>query len=487
MEYLLVAAAMLLSWGCAAAGLYLLSGAVLVAAGIALYGIYYKKSGKLLDPAALFSIAWIGGAGVSALKLSRLQTDWETLTWVCFFAAWCAFALGNRFARSRRRGQNNAVGQRRGESVFVQTAPDSGSAACSRTAGRILNSMLLLTAVSLGCFFFEAQRLGYVPLFTVDTPHAYSYFHVSGVHYFTVSCVLVPALFVLYLEELRQHCACLREADGALSGQRLFWRLLALGYGGRLCTAFFCTIAALLIPVLCVSRFQLIFAVVLAAFVKLMLSGMRLSGRRLLFLAALFLLCMVPVYVGLTVARAHDVTYLNGIFEMKDPRTPIFFTQPYIYIANNFDNFNCLVRDLPADGHTFGLRMLFPLWALSGLKFLFPALVSFPLYVTKAELTTVTLFYDAFYDFGLLGIVLFGLLLGFAAGKLFLAAANCRNMQARPALLLIFAQLCFYLLFSFFTTWFSNPTTWFYLALSLLFYFYLAYDRHSAERRRTDC
>lgn len=30
------------------------------------------------------------------------------------------------------------------------------------------------------------------------------------------------------------------------------------------------------------------------------------------------------------------------------------------------------------------------------------------------------------------------------------------------------AQVCFYLLFSFFTTWFSNPATWFYLGVSLL-------------------
>ena len=29
-------------------------------------------------------------------------------------------------------------------------------------------------------------------------PHAYSTFHITGVHYFTVSCVLVPALSVLY-------------------------------------------------------------------------------------------------------------------------------------------------------------------------------------------------------------------------------------------------------------------------------------------------
>lgn len=45
---------------------------------------------------------------------------------------------------------------------------------------------------------------------------------------------------------------------------------------------------------------------------------------------------------------------------MKDPATPIFITQPYMYIANNYDNFNCLVTELPA--HSMGLKSLFPLW-----------------------------------------------------------------------------------------------------------------------------
>ena len=82
--------------------------------------------------------------------------------------------------------------------------------------------------------------------------------------------------------------------------------------------------------------------------------------------------------------------YLNGIFEMKNAATPIFITQPYMYVANNYDNFNCLVENLA--GHTFGLKMLFPLWALTGLKFLKPELVNFQIFVNKEELTTLTLF-----------------------------------------------------------------------------------------------
>lgn len=51
-------------------------------------------------------------------------------------------------------------------------------------------------------------------------------------------------------------------------------------------------------------------------------------------------------------------------------------------------------------------------FALTGLKFVFPALVAFEMPVTIKELNTLTLIYDAYYDFGLIGVLLFGLILG---------------------------------------------------------------------------
>ena len=165
--------------------------------------------------------------------------------------------------------------------------------------------------------------------------------------------------------------------------------------------------------------------------------------------------------------RSHSVEYLNGIFEMKNSHMPIFITQPYMYIANNYDNFNCLVEQLVS--HSFGLRMCFPVWALTGLKFLFPVLVSFPLFVTKKELTTLTLFYDAYYDFGIFGMVLLGGLLGAACYFL----VKRRRKMSCPAGHVIYAQIAMYMMLSFFTTWFSNPATWFYLAVTGIIYMYV--------------
>lgn len=219
---------------------------------------------------------------------------------------------------------------------------------------------------------------------------------------------------------------------------------------------------AVLIPILCVSRFQLILAAALAVITYLMMD-IHIDPLQMIISAAVLFVGLLAAYIILTIARSHDVEYLNGIFEMKNSRTPIFITQPYMYIANNYDNFDCMVRAMASGySHSFGLKMLFPLWALTGLKFLVPSLTAFPLFTTKEELTTVTLFYDAYYDFGILGVVLLGCILGFLAWYLTDMVKHIRN----PIGYLLYAQIAVYFALSFFTTWFSNPATWFYLAVT---------------------
>jgi len=406
---------------------YMLSGLVLIIAALWLYVSDYRREGNLIHLRGLFCLAFVGGQGVSCFKLSRLQTDWARETWLCFLLAAVVF-YGAYEAVER------ACGEAQAERGFarrrLQTRP--------YFARRILVSMAAVTGVSAAAFAFEAVKLGFIPMFSYGVPHAYSYFHVSGVHYFTVSAVLVPSLFVLYL----------------------FWA--EPGRGGRRIFAAVLTGISLMIPLLCVSRFQLILAVGMAVFTFISVQ----RTFRLRYALALLAL-MVPAYLALTVLRSHSVEYLNGIFEMKNPATPIFVTQPYMYIANNYDNFNCLVEQLGA--HSMGLRMLFPVWALTGLKFLYPSLVSFPLFVTKEELTTVTLLYDAYYDFGVLGIVLFAALLG--AGAALLARLQARSDN--PLVHVVYAQIAMYMALSFFTTWFSNPATWFYLAATVAIYLYV--------------
>ena len=148
----------------------------------------------------------------------------------------------------------------------------------------------------------------------------------------------------------------------------------------------------------------------------------------------------------------------------------MLISQTYIYIANNFDNFNCLIEELGK--HTWGLRMLYPFFALTGMSLVFPDLTGFPIYQTKPELTTLTMFYDAFYDFGFAGIVIMALVLGILA-RIIILHLKGNN----PVVYLFYGQMAIYLGLSFFTTWFSNPTTWIWLILTGIMYIFIGHKR----------
>ena len=412
------------------AGSPALSGLALIGAAAFLYHMEYRRSSEALNLRGLLALGLLGGEGIARFQLSRLSTDWTLETWLSFYLFYLIFDLTAEWVEDMHKSPS----QKKSE---ICRAPSA------QTDTFFKWSLSILLLLSWGAFFFEAWKLGFVPLFTHDMPHAYSCFHVKGVHYVTTLAVLIPSISMLYIEERRRHA----KAPDLLS---------ILGI-----------LLPLLLTVLMVSRFQFLFAVILAIFVTI-LSGRQYTWWQLLVL----LILMISAYVFITIERAHSVEYLNSIFEMKNPTTPIFITQPYMYIANNYDNFNVMTQQL--ETHAHGLRMLYPFVTLTGLKFFIPALATgFPLYVTKAELTTVTMLYDAWYDFGLFGIVLFAFVLGLVVG----CVSWAHQKEQNPFAKLLYAQLAFYFTVSFFTTWFSNPATWFYLGVSFILYLAYAFYR----------
>ena len=122
-----------------------------------------------------------------------------------------------------------------------------------------------------------------------------------------------------------------------------------------------------------------------------------------------------------------------------------------------------LTEDLTA--FSLGKRILLPFLSLSGLKFI-PAVrdfLSVPVFFTKPELTTLTVIYDVYGDFGAAGVYLFALILGMVS-----AAVQEKARKGGPGSVLLFSQLVIYFALSFFSTWFSNPTVWYYFGLTFL-------------------
>lgn len=406
----------------------LLSSLLFLFLAVFLYVVEKKEEKTTLPLSGIFALGLLGGEGISVLQLSTLSSSWTNSTWLSFYFCYFFFYFFyHLFAvRKQEPEQKDSKMSQEGDARFLKTC------------------VMTLLSISYVSFLIEAIVLGYVPLFTEHTPHAYSAFHLKGLHYFTTLFVLVPMLLG-YLVKMEKKIT-------------LF--------------DFLTFFLSLLLPILLVSRFQLIFSIVLFLFV-LLLTGYRLHWKKLFFL----FLFLGVTYLILTIERAHSVSYLLDIFAMKNKNIPILFVQPYMYIANNYENFNLLTKNLEV--HSYGFKMAYPFFTLTGLKFFLDLPLSYPLYLTKEELSTLTILYDAYYDFGLFGVALFSSVLGGVAAWL----KRC-NKSENPFVMAILAQFTFYLLFSFFTTWFSNASVIFYFGVTLFFALLWRLKRNGKNKER---
>lgn len=405
---------------------YYASGIILIVEAVYLYAHWVRESGSFVELRALFTLAWVGGQGISCLKLSTLQDTWSYITWLSFFVIYIAFGIGYEWGRKYSRVEGKE--------------PEKNK----KKANRLFRCIMLLLVVSAGCFVIEIIRIGYIPVFS-DEPYSYSYFRMSALHYLhycAISCILIPGLTVLWKK---------------IDSEESKWR------NGAIIIA---NIVAFAVPFLYVSRFQFLFEIGVAAVIYILVNkNMRKSTLVLLGLV------VCAAYVVITLSQKRDAIYLNNVFKMKYTHMPVFLTQPYIYIANNYDNFDCLVKNLPK--FSYGLRMLFPFVSLTGLKFVMPNLVPATVYLTSTELTTFTMFYDAYYDFGVIGVFVIALLIGVVAKVIIDIIKKSDN----PVVYLLYGQIAVYLALAFFTTWFSSPATWFWLIITGMIYCYVGYDK----------
>lgn len=429
---------------------YPVSGIVLILSGIYLWWKNYEKYRKKIHLKSIFFLSFIGGQGLSAMKLSYLQKPWSLKFWLALYLVTFIFSVSYDYVHTHRKKDSLSEWKKR----LVKYERNQGKDVEIRKAKILGTGILFVGSVSLLAFFAEASILGFVPLFVRGVPHAYSEFHISGLHYFTVSASLVPALSILYLQEYLQR----------IKTKRIWMDFCVL----------LMAVISLCIPILCVSRFQFMFAVIVA----LLCFMIKSKDLRIRYMAV-GVFIILPVYIVLTIARSHNIEYLNSIFEMRYP-FPIYISQPYIYIANNYDNLSLLMETQVTHAH--GLKSLFPVFALTGLKFIYPNLVDFPIIVNKTELTTLTIFYDAYYDFGIWGMMILAGVMGSFAAIL----EKYRDNTENGIFILFYAQIFLYYLLSFFTTWFSNPTTWFYFAINAMIYLIYIGGIYDFKKNATD-
>lgn len=423
---------------------FVAAGCVLLVAA-AVMGIYfYKKDQSLVSFRFLLSVFWTAGEGLGVMQLSNLQSPWTNQTWLSFGGFYLLFLVGYEVIEVYLLKREIAL-ESKGQISKKEVTKE-------QFQNRLFCCIRIVSLVTFVTFVLEAVILGYVPLFSTET-HAYDHFHISGVHYFTVSCMFTHSLTLIYLLTYTE-----KKKDRQPLGK------------GKIIQLFVYNALSASIPILSVSKFQFILTLALPILIFLLMRP-NVNKKKLFAMLGAAAAVVVAAAVFMTIRRNYEPGYLNSIFQMKDENMPLFLQYAYMYIANNYSNFNCLTQAMQQGlvAHTYGLKQLFPVFALTGLKFVFPTLVAFEMPVTIKELNTLTLIYDAYYDFGLIGVLLFGLILGAVCAALTQKIRKSRN----PILYLFYAQLALYLTLSFFSSWFTVPTTWFWFALTGALYLYV--------------
>ncbi len=437
----------ILSAVCEKNGSFVAAGCVLIAAAAVMSSYFYYLDQSLVSFRFLVSFFWTAGEGLAVMQLSRLQSSWLLQTWLSFSGFYLFFLAGYEIMEYRHQKYIPDYSNEISSKYEQQAVLNPGQEASFQK--RLFTCIRIVALVTFATFIAEACILGYIPLFSSET-HAYDHFHITGVHYFTVSCMFTHSLTLIYLLKYRQKGTPLGRSKTI---QLIVYNILSAS-----------------IPILSVSKFQFILTLALPMLIFLLMRP-NVSKKKLFAAFAAIAVVVIAAAVFMTVRRNYKPGYLNSIFQMKNENMPIFVQYVYMYIANNYSNFNCLTQAL-AQGtlaHSYGLKQLFPVFALTGMKFIFPSLVAFEMPVTITELNTLTLIYDAYYDFGLVGVLLFGFILGAVCAVLVRKVKQSSN----PILYLFYAQIALYLVLSFFSAWFTVPTTWFWFALTGVLYWYM--------------
>ena len=417
---------------------------IMISLAIFLYIKEIKYTNRIINVRGLFALGFIGGFGVSLLKLSKLANDYSIMTFVVVFTSYFAVYLGT-FYKNKNDGKSDNIPNSK---IFAAGNDDK-----IRNGKKILPEdilMILLFTFSFASFMIEVMILKFIPVFTVNTPHAYSTFHVFMIHYITTFYSFIPC-FAL--------CNYFKNPNRQMNK---IWIVVSYVY-------------VIIMAILMVSRSRLILCIVLSIFIIIIYKQNDLknilSNKKNLLLILMLSILFLGLYVIITINRAHDIEYLNGIFEMKNENMPIFITQPYMYIAQNFENLNYMINNIFR--FTFGRRVLYPLFTLTLIKKFFPLVLDAPTYIIKEELSTLTIVYDFYYDFGLVGVFIFCFLIGYIGkvleDRVYVGVFGDGDYKTKNNYIIVLYSLyCYFMIFSFFQTYFSLTDTWVYMIILLL-------------------
>lgn len=372
----------------------------------------FMREADRLSPSRVFLLVWSTAIGLADLKLSRLQVPWSQYSWTVLFLG--VFALWNGVLMS------NVLYMGRHHLTVKEIRARLSSQTINK---RRLFWLVVTTFVAyMVCFIAETVVAGGLPVFAAKPDMARIQFGMFGLH---LIVSLMPSILFLAVESF----------------------LLVRGQKGDK------FIIAGVFVLTTISFFMLLqrFSFVHWAIMTLALTyyaSSQLSLKHLVIAVG----SLVGMFLYLRSLRfvLYVENYSYVISGMKYDRAYAAFTEPYMYIVMNVENFARGVDKL--EQYTYGYFTADFLMALTGLKHW---LADYFQLVERPFLTsgynTFPFLWPYYNDFGIVGMTLISLIIGVVIGVTY------HRMRTDPNLvnITLYSTFVFFLVISFFT----NPFT----------------------------
>jgi oligosaccharide repeat unit polymerase len=372
-----------------------------------------KNETDVFSPARLFAIVWSLILGLTELKLSGWQKEWSTYSWIVLLLSLLSVLLGMFIIYViNYNSYEKSISEIR-ESVN-----------CFKINSQLLYRMVLLLFI-LYIFSYITIYLivGYLPFFTLHPDLTRTGWQFFG---FSLLIHLVPIIIYLII---------------------LFY-LKTKGQTARKIILTSVLFSSLVSYFFLLQRFDLIIPIILT--IAFLYYGTYKFKLKYIFLILSFL--MLIIY-GISSLRNSNlfiaILYYSG--KMKISKSLAIFTEPYMYIVMNLENFANAVDKLSQ--FSFGYYTFDFVLALTGLKhwiYDYCAIIDFP-YIITPVYNTYTMFFSYYRDFGILGIFIFPTIIGMLISTAYYRMRRSLNLYT----ISLYGIFVFVVIFSFFITMLS--------------------------------
>jgi oligosaccharide repeat unit polymerase len=369
---------------------------------------FFRPDTDIFSPGRIFAFIWSFVIGLTDFKFSGLQHEWEPIVWIQLLLGPISFLIGVFFVYVINIGNKlSSLSELRSNRQFFEI----DHAKLFKT----IVILFILFLIAYGAIYLKTHD---IPLFSKKPWIARANFEMFGVGLFLHNVILVLFFTGVYSVMVKK--------DRIRKGILILISLISI-----------------ILYAITLQRFQL-FLSIFTVLIFLYYSTFRINVKAIFLTGCL----LIVLFYLISSIRAGEVivAFLYHTAKMKFPLRYAIFTEPYMYVVMNLENYAREISRI--DHYSYGYYTFDFITAITGLKHWMKEYFSFPEYpyLVSSYYNTSSAFWAVYRDFGVLGIFILPFVGGFGLSSLYYSFMKKPTLQK----LAFYGILLFATIFSFF-------------------------------------